>query len=109
MTLRIYVTLAYLLGTGGSHAQFLRGIPEQASDLLQRELELAVSSPSCYELDKNCDDVDFTSAIDASMWHSTLNDASFVDTNWQGIGFGGSQAKNTDFTRANLRDASANH
>eukprot|EP00978_Attheya_sp_CCMP212_P032756 scaffold129345_cov65-Attheya_sp.AAC.1 len=64
--------------------------------------------PNCYDDDKNCDGVDYT-LLTASMWHATLSDASFVDTNWQEVGFGGSHAQNADFTRANLRDASVNH
>ena len=61
--------------------------------------------PDCYTLNKNCDNVDFSS-LTVSLWHQTLNDAYFRNTNWQSTGFGGSSAKNTDFTGAILTSAS---
>ena len=75
--------------------------------LRTRDLQEAASWPDCY-VDKNCDNVDFT-VVSTSLWHSTLNDGSFVNANWQAVGFGGSQAKNTNFAGANLAGAACNH
>mmetsp|Transcript_6283 Transcript_6283/g.13107 ORF Transcript_6283/g.13107 Transcript_6283/m.13107 type:complete len:90 (+) Transcript_6283:159-428(+) len=65
--------------------------------LVENLLVNAITWPECYDVDKNCDDVDFTLSTVPNMGRTMLNDGTFVNTNWEGKGFGGSQAKKHGF------------
>jgi len=91
-----------------SSTVFPEGFDPVAKGLIAIDGPAIKQWPSCYDEDKNCDGVNFA-LIPNDMWRSVLNDASFVESNWEGVGFGGSQAKYTNFTKAKLRGSSANH
>ena len=109
----VNLLLLLLIAPVASAQQLVRGASDKTTTSYTRDLEetsVSKSWPTCYaDISKNCDGVDFTLPSTPSMWHSKLSDGSFVDTKWERVGLGGSTAKFTNFTNANMRYASVNH
>lgn len=103
--------------TSSYHPEFFLGYCQGPGDYTAassyNSTEVVFSWPECYAApSKQCDNINFTlvdSLPEYSFWNSILEYGSFQNTDWTRVGFGGSNAKFTDFSRAILVDVSANH